>query len=80
MCLKVGKDYHSDTDPVDTHDFSFKVGRIVKFYMNTQPEINLNKIKRIIVYECDVITNQSDSFLAAMIMYYESNGKFFDMI
>lgn len=77
--LKIEKDYHDRTDPVDTPDFPFKPRSIVEFYINSQPKMDLNKIKRVILYECDVTTNQNDCFLAANIKYYESHGKFYDM-
>jgi hypothetical protein len=79
LSLEVEKNYHDGTDPVGTPDYPFKIGEVVELFLNNQPKIDLSKIKRVIVYESDVTTDDNDSFVGASIKYYERDGKFFDM-
>lgn len=77
--LKIEKDYHTGTDPIDNQNYPFKIGSVIDFYLKDQPKFNFSKNKRIIIYESDVTTNGHDRFLGASIKYYEKNGKFFDL-
>ena len=71
--------YHSKTDPIGNDDFPFKIGQNVEFVLKEQPKIDFQKIKKVIVYEGQVTSNGKDSFLGAVIKYYEVDGKFYDM-
>ena len=77
LSLKIEKNYQSG--PVDSEDYPFIIGETVEFYLNHQPEIDLKKMKRVILYESDVTSGDGDCFLAASIKYYEKDGKFIDM-
>lgn len=77
--LKVEINYHSSTDPVDSSEFPFKIGQVVEFILKDEPKIDLNKIKRVIIYERQVTTDGKDNFLGAAVKYYEINGKYFDL-
>ncbi|MFA6941218.1 MAG: hypothetical protein WCQ54_09605 [Clostridiaceae bacterium] len=79
LSLKIEKNFHDGTDPVGNPDYPFKIGQVVELFLNSQPKIDLAKIKRVIVYESDVTADDNDSFVGASIKYYESDGKFFDM-
>lgn len=77
--LKVEINYHSSTDPVDSSDFPFKIGQVVEFILKDEPKIDLNKIKRVIIYESQVTSDGKDNFLGAAVKYYEIYGKFIDL-
>ncbi|MFL0245553.1 hypothetical protein [Candidatus Clostridium stratigraminis] len=76
--LKVEKNYHDGTDPIGDEDFPFKRGTIAEFYINSQPEIDLTKIKSVIIYESDAAIDGNASILAASIKYYKIHGIFVD--
>jgi hypothetical protein len=79
LSLKIEKNFHDGTDPVGSPDYPFKIGKVIEFFLEKQPNIDLTKIKRVIVYESDVTTNRNNSFLGAIIKYYEFEGKFYDL-
>jgi hypothetical protein len=77
--LKVEFNFHSETDPVGSPDYPFKIGNVVEFTLKDKPKVNLSDNERIIVYQGQVTTDGKNDFLGADIKYYEKQGKYFDI-
>lgn len=76
--LKVEFNFHSETDPVGSLDYPFKIGNVVEFTLKDKPKVNISNNERIIIYQGQVTTDGKNDFLGADIKYYEEQGKYFD--
>ena len=80
LSLKITKNYHSDTDPVDDPDSPFSVGTTQSFTLQTDSEETLREGADVVIYDCNV-SPQSDpdkQFAGAVVLYYKKDGKYVD--
>lgn len=80
LSLKVTKNYHSGTDPVDNPDSPFPIGTTQSFILQKYSEKDLSAGAKIVVYGCNVATksNPDKQFIGAAVLYYEKSGKYYD--
>jgi dienelactone hydrolase len=81
LSLKVIKNYHSGTDPVDNPDSPFPVGTTQSFILQKYAEKDLSAGAEIVVYDCGVSlkSNPDQQFIGAAVLYYEKGGKYYDV-
>lgn len=80
LSLKVTKNYHSGTDPVDNPNLPFPIGTTQSFILQKYAEKDLSAGAEIIVYDCDVSSksNLKQQFIGSAVLYYEKSDKYYD--
>lgn len=80
LSLKVTKNYHSGTDPVDSPDLPFPLGTTQRFILQKYSEKALMAGMEVVVYDCDVSPKSysNQKFIGAAVLYYRENGQYFD--
>lgn len=80
LSLKVSKNYHSGTDPVDSPDSPFPIGTTQSFILQKYTAKDLPAGAEIVVYDCNVAlkSNPNKQFAGAAVLYYEKSGKYFN--
>jgi hypothetical protein len=80
ITLQVDRNYHSDTDPIQLPDYPFKNGEVVKVMLKTIPKIDFNSVSKVIVLQSQALQgNSNDWFYGGEIVYYEKDGKYYDL-
>jgi|GEM_PF-319018 len=80
LSIKVTKNYHSGTDPVDSPNSPFPIGVTQSFLLQKYSEKNLPAGAEIVAYNCNVAleSNPDKQFAGAVVLYYEKSGKYYD--
>lgn len=82
LSLKVFTNYHVGNDPIGNSNLPWAPGSVLTFILRRMPEIPINVGEDVVVYQSHMTTSPDGDdpiFLAAVVMYYKENEKYFDM-
>lgn len=80
LSLKISKNYHNGTDPIDDPDAPFSIGTTQSFTLQTYSEDALQTGAEVVIYGCNVSpeSDQNEQFAGAAVLYYKENGTYVD--
>ena len=80
LSLKVSKNYHNNTDPIDDPDAPFPIGTTQSFILQTYSEDTLQKGAEVVIYDCNVSpeSDQNKQFAGAVVLYNKEDGIYVD--